>query len=149
MKTIYELALNEKITINGIEIVRVPDGWSYTFPGKQPIFIKFNSEFEFVSSGKKISPQLVINSIGDYYNLPVRFITSKSKQGNIPIAKQMIVKVFDNYTKLSRKQMQKELHYKNHSSIIAALKTIDDLMEYDRDTENDYFKILRQLGLNN
>ena len=54
-KTIYNLALNERLTIeqglgDKIEITRVPGGWTYAFdfPGYRlcpVVFVPFNNEF--------------------------------------------------------------------------------------------------------
>lgn len=45
-KTIYEIKLHESITINGLEIIRVPGGWIYSRYPNALVFVPYYNDVD-------------------------------------------------------------------------------------------------------
>lgn len=148
MKTIYSIKLHETIIIdNNLKVMRVPNGWNYMYDDKQPFFVEYNSEYLFKKAQLNLDPEVVIRSVREYYNLRKGFIDSKSRFGDIPLAKKVIVKILMEFGNSDYKRITKLLKYKNVSTIPYAIRTLDYYISNDKFVRNQYKEILKSLQL--
>lgn len=146
MKNIYELDLHESTTVNeNINIIRVPGHWIYTLPNKEPIAIPFNYEFMFANMKVELNPRKIIELVREYFNLPKNFIKSRSREGEIPLAKKIISKILIDYTRLTTSKISKILNYKTHSTVVIGLQTLSDLMETEEKIRTQYNYLLSRI----
>jgi len=149
MKTIYELELHEQLIVNAtIQVLRVPGGWLYMLPNKQPVLVQYDSKFEFYGKIKNSVPAQIEYAIKEYFKLPKDFLSSKSREGDIPIAKKFMMKIMYDQLELKHWLIAEYLHM-NRTSVTNGLMQINRLLSLKKNINNQYNEVLNAINENN
>jgi len=84
---------------------------------------------ENISFNKRIMPSDIIKTVSEYYKIPELQITGKNRTASLVISRQVAAYLMKKFTKLSLKEIANNLGKKDHSTIIHAIKKIEDLSQ--------------------
>jgi hypothetical protein len=144
MKDIYELQLNESYQSDNYLITRVPGGWIYERNGTI-IKVDYDSEFQRNSPYTLMGVNDIIEFVRKYYDLPSDFLESRSRDGNIPIAKKMIIKILRDFHNIKQRNIAKYLKFAQRSTISNHIRSINDLIESNVQVKMEYEHILERV----
>lgn len=148
MRELYTMSLHETIKLDsGIEILRVPGYWIYTLPNGNSIKIEFDTEFEYSGQRTKLTSKEIINYVARYFDLNTGFLKFKSREGNMPRAKAILVNIFDDILKYNRSHTMKIMYYKTKPSVIGTIKAFKNWHDTDKSFKRDYENILNGLEI--
>jgi chromosomal replication initiation ATPase DnaA len=94
----------------------------------------------------------IIKLCADEYNITVDTLTASSRQRIQCEARQMSMKLIKQHTTLALKDIGLNYHSKNrtgkdHTTVISAIKTIDNLLSYDKSVIDKYQRLLNNIML--
>ncbi|MCQ2486220.1 MAG: chromosomal replication initiator protein DnaA, partial [Clostridia bacterium] len=77
------------------------------------------------------SPQLIIKETARYYSLSEEDLRGQNRSKNTAIARQISMYLIRTLTNLSLKEIGAEYEARNHSTVLASIKKIEDLIKTD------------------
>lgn len=83
-------------------------------------------------SNKEISIEYIQKLVCEYFELPQEMLKSKSRKRELVQARQISMYLAKNHTKASLKSIGQYFGGRDHSTVIYACQTVDDLMETDK-----------------
>jgi chromosomal replication initiation ATPase DnaA len=94
----------------------------------------------------------IIKLCADEYNITVDTLTASSRNRIQCEARQMSMKLIKQHTTLALKDIGLNYHSKNrtgkdHTTVISAIKTIDNLLSYDKSVIDKYQRVLNNIML--
>jgi len=94
----------------------------------------------------------IIKLCADEYNITVDTLTASSRHRIQCEARQMSMKLIKQHTTLALKDIGLNYHSKNrtgkdHTTVISAIKTIDNLLSYDKSVIDKYQRLLNNIML--
>jgi chromosomal replication initiation ATPase DnaA len=94
----------------------------------------------------------IIKLCADEYNITVDTLTASSRNRIQCEARQMSMKLIKQHTTLALKDIGLNYHSKNrtgkdHTTVISAIKTIDNLLSYDKSVIDKYQRLLNNIML--
>ncbi|MFT6850737.1 MAG: chromosomal replication initiator protein [Sphingobacteriales bacterium] len=84
------------------------------------------------NSAKEISIEYIQQLVCDYFEIPVDMVKSPTRKREIVQARQISMYLAKNHTKASLKNIGSHFGGRDHSTVIYACQTVDDLMETDK-----------------
>lgn len=94
---------------------------------------------KFVKNVKKeISIDYIQKTVSDYFKLDIDTLCSKSRKRNIVQARQLAMFFAKKYTKASLASIGSQIGDRDHATVLHACKTIDNLLETDKQFKNYY-----------
>lgn len=84
------------------------------------------------NSSKEISMEYIQKLVCDYFEVPVEMVKSKMRKREIVQARQISMYLAKNYTKTSLKSIGAFFGGRDHSTVIYACQTVEDLIETDK-----------------
>jgi chromosomal replication initiator protein len=83
-------------------------------------------------SNKEITIEYIQKIVSEYFELPSDMLKSKSRKRELVQARQISMYLAKSYTKASLKAIGSHFGGRDHSTVIYACQTVDDLMETDK-----------------
>lgn len=99
---------------------------------------------EINNSISYLTPDNVIKEIRSYFLLPVNYHINNTRKREFVYARQLGMHILINNSNLSLKQIGNNYN-KDHATVLHAKKTINNLLEMDRNTINDYSNLMNLL----
>lgn len=84
------------------------------------------------NASKEISIESIQKLVCEYFEVPMEMIKSKTRKREIVQARQISMYLAKNYTKSSLKSIGMHFGGRDHSTVIYACQTVDDLIETDK-----------------
>src|SRR3546814_3843727 len=84
------------------------------------------------NSHKEISMDYIQKLVCDYFEVPVEMVKSKLRKREIVQARQISMYLAKNHTKTSLKYIGAFFGGRDHSTVIYACQTVEDLIETDK-----------------
>ncbi len=88
-----------------------------------------------------ISADEIIDVVSGYYKVPKQQILGKRRNKSIVVPRQMCIFLIRNYTDLSLQEIADKINRKDHSTIIHAIKRIEELKKNNQDIAGDMSRI--------
>lgn len=88
--------------------------------------------------------QIIINAVCDYFKIHKGKLREKNRKTELVYGRQMVMVLLRKKTTMSLHEIAKTLGYKNHTTVISAVRHIDDLVETDESVRQD-LKTLMEL----
>jgi len=82
---------------------------------------------ELISFNKRIMPSDILKTVSEYYKIPESQITGKKRTASLVLPRQVSAYLMKKFTKLSLKEIAENLGKKDHSTIIHAVKKVEEL----------------------
>lgn len=95
---------------------------------------------------KKITAELIEETVSKYYNVPTEMIQSSSRKREIVQARQVTMYLTKNHTEMSLAQIGAVIGKKNHATVLHAYKTVQEQMEVDKAFREEVAEIERRLN---
>lgn len=92
---------------------------------------------------KEITIDTIIEKVTEQYNVRVADLKGKSRLREIVVPRQVAMYLAKNLTNLSLKSIGYHFGGRDHSTVIHAIQTINDLMDTDKDIQNSVNKLLK------
>jgi len=103
---------------------------------------------KFVKNVKKeISIDYIQKVVSDYFKLDIDTLCSKSRKRHIVQARQLAMFFAKKYTKSSLANIGSQIGDRDHATVLHACKTVDNLLETDKEFKVYYEEINKQLTL--
>ena len=96
---------------------------------------------------QKITPDLIISTVEKHFNLRENDLKSKSRSHNISYPRQIAMYILKNELSLSLKQIGDLFGGKDHSTVIHAIKTIEEEKRDDSNVEKIIEDILKDIKI--
>lgn len=96
---------------------------------------------------REITVELIIQVVGDYYNISAEDMQSKSRRREITQSRQVAMFFSKEMTSLSLKAIGKHFGGRDHSTVIHGIQTVKDLSETDREYREKVNDIRKQLEI--
>jgi chromosomal replication initiator protein len=96
---------------------------------------------------REITIELIQQAVGDYYNISVEDMQSKSRRREITQARQVAMYFAKEMTSLSLKGIGKHFGGRDHSTVIHGIQTVKDLSETDREYRDKVEEVRKQLEI--
>ncbi|MGE3062165.1 MAG: chromosomal replication initiator protein DnaA [bacterium] len=97
---------------------------------------------------KKIMPADILKTVSEYYKIPESQITGKKRTASLVIPRQISAFLMKKFTQLSLKEIAEKLGKKDHSTIIHAVKKIEELSKRnDSRVKEDIESIISLLNI--
>jgi chromosomal replication initiator protein len=96
---------------------------------------------------REITIELIQQTVGDYYNILVEDMQSKSRRREITQARQVAMYFAKEMTSLSLKGIGKHFGGRDHSTVIHGIQTVKDLSETDREYREKVEEVRKQLEI--
>ncbi len=90
-----------------------------------------------------ISIDYIIKIVSDYFHVTADDITSKSRKREVVQARQLVMYFAKKFTQNSLSSIGLHCGKKNHATVLYAIKTVENLKEYDKKFSNDMREIER------
>jgi chromosomal replication initiator protein len=103
-------------------------------------FVKNNS--------REISIEYIQKLVCDYFSIPVEQVKSKTRKREIVQARQISMYYAKDLTKSSLKTIGMHFGGRDHSTVIHACQTVNDLMETDKKFKADIEEIAKRIKMN-
>ncbi len=99
-------------------------------------------------SSKEISMEFIQKLVCDYFEVPVEMVKSKIRKREIVQARQISMYLAKNHTKTSLKSIGAFFGGRDHSTVIYACQTVEDLIETDKKFKSYVQDIQKKLRSN-
>ncbi|MSP57516.1 MAG: chromosomal replication initiator protein DnaA [Flavobacteriaceae bacterium] len=100
------------------------------------------------NSNREISIEYIQKLVCDYYNIPVEAVKSKTRKREIVQARQIAMYFTKDLTKSSLKNIGIFFGGRDHSTVIHACQTVNDLIETDKKFRHDVEEIDKRIKIN-
>ena len=100
------------------------------------------------NSSREISIDYIQKVVCDYYKISVELVKSKTRKREIVQARQISMFFAKDLTKSSLKTIGMFFGGRDHSTVIHACQTVNDLMETDKQFKNDVVEIGKKIKIN-
>lgn len=100
------------------------------------------------NSTREISIEYIQKLVCDFYNIPVEAVKSKTRKREIVQARQIAMYFTKDLTKASLKNIGMYFGGRDHSTVIHACQTVNDLMETDKKFRHDVEEIEKRIKIN-
>lgn len=100
------------------------------------------------NSSREISIDYIQKVVCDYYKIPVEQVKSKTRKREIVQARQISMFFAKDLTKSSLKTIGMYFGGRDHSTVIHACQTVNDLIETDKTFRNDVQEISKKIKIN-
>ena len=107
-------------------------------------YIKENKNMSKVQNNTKISMDLIVKKVADFYNIPTADIKSKSRKKNIIIHRQAAVYIATQMTELTTTEIG-EYFGQDHSTVINSKNKISNRIQFDSVLKSDINEIQNSL----
>ncbi|MCQ2375675.1 MAG: chromosomal replication initiator protein DnaA [Salinivirgaceae bacterium] len=97
------------------------------------------------NTSRELSIDYIQKIVCDYFDLPSEAITSKTRKREIVQARQIAMYFAKNKTKLSLATIGSQIGGKDHATVLHACKTVNNLIDTDRQFKNYIEEIERKL----
>lgn len=97
---------------------------------------------------KEISIEFIQKTVCDYFNIPVDLVKSKTRKREIVQARQISMFFAKDMTKASLKNIGMHFGGRDHSTVIHACQTVNDLMDTDKKFRLDVEEISKRIKIN-
>lgn len=91
----------------------------------------------------------ILKVVAGYYGLPANFYELETRKRPYPTARGMCIKIIREEYNVSFAELGKMFGGKDHTTILAALKTINDLLSYDKIFIRDYNELKKEIHFEN
>src|SRR5690606_18744645 len=98
------------------------------------------------NNNKEISIEYIQKLVCDYFEVPVEMVKSKLRKREIVQARQISMYLAKNHTKSSLKSIGAFFGGRDHSTVIYACQTVEDLIETDKKFKSYVQDILKKLN---
>jgi chromosomal replication initiator protein len=95
-------------------------------------------------SEKEVNIDTIISVVTEHFQVRIADLKSKSRLRNIVIPRQIAMYLTKELTTLSLKSIGYHFGGRDHSTVIHAIQTINDLMDTDREIENTVKKLIQK-----
>ncbi len=95
-------------------------------------------------SEKEVNIDSIISVVTEHFQVRIADLKSKSRLRNIVIPRQIAMYLTKELTNLSLKSIGYHFGGRDHSTVIHAIQTVNDLMETDREIENAVKKLTQK-----
>ncbi|MFA5297856.1 MAG: helix-turn-helix domain-containing protein [Lutibacter sp.] len=93
----------------------------------------------------EITIPFIIKTIENYFNLPEGSIQIKTRKREVVQARQIAMFFSKNLTKSSLASIGSQIGHKDHATVLHACKTVNNLIDTDKQFSNDCDEICKQL----
>jgi chromosomal replication initiator protein len=100
------------------------------------------------NSSKEISIEYIQKLVCEYFQIPVDQVKSKLRKREIVQARQVAMFFAKDMTKASLKNIGSHFGNRDHSTVIHACQTVNDLMETDKKYKRDVDEIEKRIKIN-
>lgn len=97
---------------------------------------------------KEISIEMIQKVVCEYYNIPVDTVKSKTRKREIVQARQIAMFFAKDFTKASLKNIGSHFGNRDHSTVIHACQTVNDLMDTDKKFRFDVDELSKRIKIN-
>ena len=101
------------------------------------------------NSARELSIESIQKIVCDYFSIPVEKLKEKTRKREIVQARQISMHFAKKFTKHSLKSIGLHFGGRDHSTVIHALSTVEDLMATDRTFKNDVENIHKKITQTN
>ena len=91
----------------------------------------FNKENEHVKKGEKITAEKIISVVSRYYNLTETQLLSNVRTNQISLVRAIAMYLCRSILNLSTTSIATSFHKKDHTTVLAAYKKVDNLLKTD------------------
>jgi len=138
-KDIHDLNLHETTIVHDFKIMRVPSGWMYN-----ETFVPYSAEFKDLKT--TVNPKEVRKFLEDYFKLKKK-ISTKTNDGNYPLARQVYCKILKTYSRFQNSQIARDVGFKSRAHVNNSMTAINNRIYGDKYFKTEYEDILRKLKL--
>jgi chromosomal replication initiator protein len=100
------------------------------------------------NSSREISIEFIQKLVCDYFTIPVELVKSKTRKREIVQARQISMFYAKDLTKSSLKTIGMHFGGRDHSTVIHACQTVNDLIETDKKFKADIEEIGKRIKIN-
>jgi chromosomal replication initiator protein len=100
------------------------------------------------NSSREISIEFIQKLVCDYFSIPVDLVKSKTRKREIVQARQISMFYAKDLTKASLKTIGMHFGGRDHSTVIHACQTVNDLIETDKKFKSDIEEIGKRIKIN-
>jgi chromosomal replication initiator protein len=97
------------------------------------------------NANREISIDYIQKVVSEYFEIPVEKLKEKTRKREVVQARQISMFFAKRYTNLSLKAIGQHFGGRDHSTVIHAITTVQDLMSYDRQIKNQVEEIQRKI----
>lgn len=102
-------------------------------------------KYRSATSEKTITPKMIIQSVSQLYRINEDDLTSKRKTKEIVVPRQIAIYLCKNLTELSYNKIGEYFGGKDHSTVMHAIKKIDNDLKTDEKLKGDIEKLTKDL----
>ena len=95
---------------------------------------------------REITPALIIDVVAEHFNVPKEEITSKKRNSEYVLPRQIIMYLCRNMIDMSQQSIANLLSKKDHTTIIHGIKKIDEKLATDEDLRNKIETIKKKIS---
>jgi chromosomal replication initiator protein len=100
------------------------------------------------NAAREISIEFIQKVVCDYYNIPVDMVKSKTRKREIVQARQIAMFFAKDFTKSSLKNIGSHFGNRDHSTVIHACQTVNDLIDTDKKFRHDVDELGKRIKIN-
>lgn len=100
------------------------------------------------NAAREISIEFIQKVVCDYYNIPVDLVKSKTRKREIVQARQIAMFFAKDFTKSSLKNIGSHFGNRDHSTVIHACQTVNDLIDTDKKFRHDVDELGKRIKIN-
>lgn len=100
------------------------------------------------NAAREISIEFIQKVVCEFYNLPVDTVKSKTRKREIVQARQIAMYFAKDFTKASLKNIGSHFGNRDHSTVIHACQTVNDLMDTDKKFRHDVDELQKRIKIN-
>ena len=93
----------------------------------------------------KLAVEEIKNVVSEYYNVPIPTIMSNNRTATVALARQMCMFLAKETTDLTLKNIAESFNRKDHTTVIHAIKTIQNYIDVDKSVAQAYQAIKKRL----
>lgn len=97
---------------------------------------------------KVITPELIINTVADHFNITVADISSKKKSQDIVFPRQIAMYLCRQYTETSLQEVGQYLGKRDHTTVMHSIEKIQNEMDNNESTRNIVNVIIKKISPN-
>ena len=131
---------------NQYELVLVKDGQQVLIVGPLLTVLTQLNNFMKKNLTRKELCKIIMEEVSMYYNIPIDEITKETRKREIVQARQFAHTImYDLYHQsrtMSLQFIDSEIGNKDHATVLHSKKTINNLIDTDKNVRNDFYKIL-------
>ena len=95
---------------------------------------------------RTITPNLIIDVVADHYNIASTDITSKKRNQEFALPRQIVMYICRQLTDVSLNNVGKILGGKDHTTVMHGVKKIEDDMKKNEDLKNNVEAIIKKIN---